>query len=85
MLTRTVGFEAYYNGLDIGPLTATGLDLLPLAVTTAHLSGRLIPQSGSGLDTIGDLFSRYLAGDNTTLQVKGGYVDGAQSSPVTWL
>ncbi|KAF8314052.1 hypothetical protein DL93DRAFT_2167525 [Clavulina sp. PMI_390] len=82
----TVGFIAYYNNVELGPLTADGLVLLPLATVTEHLSGRLIPQSSSSdLAVIGDLFSRYLAGDNTTLTVKGDYVDGAQSSPVTWL
>lgn len=61
----TVGFEAYYSGVDIGVLTALNLDLAPLSTSMEHLSGRLVPQSGSALDTVGDLFSRYLAGQNT--------------------
>lgn len=62
---RTVGFEAYYSGVDIGVLTASNLDLVPLGTSMEHLSGRLVPQSGSALDTVGDLFSRFLAGQNT--------------------
>lgn len=46
----------------------------------------MIPQSGSGLSTIGKLFSEYLAADNITLNVQGDSVQppGA-NGPVTWL
>lgn len=46
----------------------------------------MIPQSGSGLSTIGKLFSEYLAADNITLNVQGDTVQppGA-NGPVTWL
>lgn len=37
----------------------------------SHLSGRIIPQSGSDLDNIGVLFSNFLAGQNQTLTVQG--------------
>jgi hypothetical protein len=53
---------------------------------TSHLSGQMIPQTGSGLSTIGKLFSEYLAADNITLNVQGDTVQppGA-NGPVTWL
>lgn len=46
----------------------------------------MIPQSGSNLDTIGELFSKFLAGENQTLITKGASVqpDGS-SGPVSWL
>lgn len=67
-------------------LTATDLVLPPEGQVTSHLAGRIIPQSGNGLDVIGQLFSEYLAADNITLSVTGESVQptGA-SSPVTWL
>lgn len=67
-------------------LTATDLVLPPEGQVTTHLAGRMIPQSGNGLNVIGQLFSEYLAADNITLSVTGESVQptGA-SSPVTWL
>ncbi|KAF9245017.1 hypothetical protein BU15DRAFT_85819 [Melanogaster broomeanus] len=82
----TVTFQAYFENVLIGPLTATDLVLLPEAQVTSHLTGRMIPQSGDGLTVLGQLFSEYLSADNLTLSVKGESVQptGA-SSPVTWL
>jgi len=56
------------------------------AVTQTSLTGRIVPQSGSDLDTLGILFSQFLAGENQTLIAKGDSVqpDGS-SQPVTWL
>lgn len=67
-------------------MTATDLVLPPEGQVTSHLAGRMVPQSGDGLNVIGQLFSEYLAADNITLSVKGESVQptGA-SSPVTWL
>ncbi|KDQ57731.1 hypothetical protein JAAARDRAFT_69819 [Jaapia argillacea MUCL 33604] len=82
----TVGFQAYFGETLIGPLSANNLFLAPNAATTTHLSGRIIPQSGSNLENIGILFSHFLAGDNQTLSVKGQSVQPSGSSgPVTWL
>lgn len=60
--------------------------LLPEAQVTSHLAGRMLPQSGNGLNVVGRLFSEYLAADKITLSVTGESVQptGA-SSPVTWL
>lgn len=41
--------------------TTTSLALAPNSVTATHLAGRIIPQSGSDLDTVGTLFSKFLA------------------------
>ncbi|KAH0827584.1 hypothetical protein J3R83DRAFT_4307 [Lanmaoa asiatica] len=88
-----VGRELFYlltlmHNLRDGSLalTATDLVLPPEGQVTSHLAGRMIPQSGNGLNVIGQLFSEYLAADNITLSVTGESVQptGA-SSPVTWL
>lgn len=70
-------------------LTALSGDNLFLAAesdTPLHLSGRLIPQSGDDLNTIGQLFTQFLAGENSTLNVEGNSVQppGA-SGEVGWL
>ncbi|KAI0035854.1 hypothetical protein K488DRAFT_76325 [Vararia minispora EC-137] len=83
----TVGFEAFFNGVDLGPLSGSNLFLAPMATTTEHLSGRLVPQNDqTALDTIGVLFSNFLAGQNQTLNVKGSFVQpSGSSSSVSWL
>ncbi|KAF7298203.1 hypothetical protein HMN09_01042200 [Mycena chlorophos] len=82
----TVTFTSFFQGVEIGPLSATDLFLAPTATTDTHLTGRITPKSGSDLDTMGVLFSNYLAGKNQTLTVKGDTVqpDGTSGS-VTWL
>lgn len=67
-------------------LTATDLVLPPEGQVDSHLAGRMIPQSGNGLNVIGQLFSQYLAADNITLSVTGESVQptGATST-VNWL
>ncbi|KAH7926942.1 hypothetical protein BV22DRAFT_1007914 [Leucogyrophana mollusca] len=82
----TVGFQAYFENTLIGPLTGSDLYLPPESQVTSHLTGRMVPQTGSALDVIGQLFSEYLAAENITLSVKGESVQppGA-SGAVTWL
>lgn len=65
---------------------AEGLSLKPQAITKSHLSGRIVPQNGQDLETIGSLFSDFLAGHNSTLVTRGDSVapPGADG-PVTWL
>jgi hypothetical protein len=58
--------------------------LLPQSTVKEHLFGRIVPQSGSDLDTIGSLFSHFLAGDNQTLTVVGDSVNPG-SGNVGWL
>ncbi|EGO25193.1 hypothetical protein SERLADRAFT_448192 [Serpula lacrymans var. lacrymans S7.9] len=82
----TVGFDAYFENTLVGPLTGTNLFLPPMSQVNSSLSGQMVPQSGSGLDTIGKLFSEYLAADNITLSVKGVSVQPpGTSGAVTWL
>jgi hypothetical protein len=67
-------------------LASDNLTLIPNAVTNTHLSGRIIPQSGNDLEVIGQLFSAFLMGQNSTLDTRGDSVQppGADG-PVTWL
>ncbi|KAJ7209536.1 hypothetical protein GGX14DRAFT_451849 [Mycena pura] len=82
----TVGFISFFESVEVGPLTGSDLFLAASATTDTHLSGRIIPQSGSALNTIGQLFSTFLAGENQTLTVQGDSVQPSGSSqPVTWL
>ncbi|KAF7301181.1 hypothetical protein MIND_00682600 [Mycena indigotica] len=82
----TVTFSSSFQGVEIGPLAASNLFLAPTATTKTHLTGRITPKSGSDLDTIGVLFSNYLAGKNQTLAVSGQSVQPSGSSgPVAWL
>lgn len=67
-------------------MVANDLFLAPDSDTTTGLTGRIVPQSGSDLDTIGQLFSAFLAGENSTLVVKGVSVQPTGSSgTVIWL
>jgi hypothetical protein len=82
----TVTFDTFFNDVLVGPLSGNNLFLAANADTTLALSGRIIPQSGSDLNTIGQLFSEYLAGDNITLVAQGVSVQPPGSSEnVTWL
>ncbi|KAF8626824.1 hypothetical protein AX15_004657 [Amanita polypyramis BW_CC] len=82
----TATFQSFYGQTLVGPLVATNLSLAPQSVTISHLSGRIVPQSSTGLDNIGQLFSNFLAGKNSSLVAKGDSVTppGA-SEPVKWL
>ncbi|EIW52711.1 uncharacterized protein TRAVEDRAFT_134842 [Trametes versicolor FP-101664 SS1] len=82
----TVNFEASFQGTTIGPLSGSNLFLAPMADTTLHLSGRMVPQSGDDLNTMGQLFSDFLAGKNQSLSVQGESVQPTGSDgPVQWL
>lgn len=67
-------------------LSSTDLNLPAMSNTTTALQGRIIPQSGTNADTIGQLFTQYLQADAITLEVQGQSVtpEGA-SAPITWL
>ncbi|KAI0072486.1 hypothetical protein K474DRAFT_1678619 [Panus rudis PR-1116 ss-1] len=81
----TVTFNAFFEDVLVGPLSGEHLTLPPQATVQEHLSGRIVPQSGSDLDTIGVLFSQFLAGNNQTLSVIGESVQPSGSGEVTWL
>jgi len=67
-------------------LAASQLTLTPQGVTHTHFTGRIVPQSDNDLNTIGQLFSQFLMGHNSTLMTKGDSVQppGADG-PVAWL
>jgi len=67
-------------------LLGSNLFLAADTTTKTHLTGRIIPQSGSDLDTIGALFSQYLQGDNITLIAQGdSVVPTGSTTPISWL
>lgn len=82
----TVTFDSFYEGTLVGPLVASNLFLRASSTTQTQLSGRIVPQQGEDLLTIGKLFSAYLQGTNRSLLVKGSSVqpDGS-NGPVDWL
>ena len=82
----TVTFNAFFQDVLVGPLSGDNLVLQPESTVTEHLTGRIVPQSGSDLETIGVLFSNFLAGENQTLSVVGDSVrPSGASEDVTWL
>ncbi|KXN90203.1 hypothetical protein AN958_04693 [Leucoagaricus sp. SymC.cos] len=81
-----VTFQTFYQDILVGPLSSDNLTLTPKSVTSTHLSGRIVPQSGNDLELIGQLFSEFLAGQNSTLQTRGDSVQPpGTNGPVTWL
>lgn len=82
----TVNFQTFFKETHVGPLSASHLFLTASSITSTHLTGRIIPQSGTDLNNMGELFSKYLAGENQTLVTKGDTVqpDGS-NQPVIWL
>jgi Protein of unknown function (DUF3712) len=82
----TVSFAACYQDVYLGPLVG-GSPFPAVDNTTAlQLEGRIMPQSGNNLNTVGQLFSNILAGNDSTLQVKGVSVDPCGNcSEVSWL
>ncbi|THV03542.1 hypothetical protein K435DRAFT_962414 [Dendrothele bispora CBS 962.96] len=83
----TVTFTSKFKGTTLGPLSTTqALVLAPNSVTSTHLAGRIVPQSGSDLEAVGELFTNFLAAKNQTLQVIGESVQPTGSSgTVGWL
>ncbi|KAJ8482152.1 hypothetical protein ONZ45_g15054 [Pleurotus djamor] len=80
----TIGFETFFEGVSLGPLSGNNLFLAANSLTTLPLSGRIVPQSGSNLDAVGKLFSQFLAGHNQTLVAKGDFVQPG-GTQVGWL
>lgn len=98
----TITFRSYFEDIYVGrkpvtyragivlihfaALSSPEVTLAPEATTRTHLSGRIVPQSGSDLDSIGKLFSSFLAGQNQTLRVVGESVDPCGcGETVQWL
>ncbi|CAO1639236.1 unnamed protein product [Sympodiomycopsis kandeliae] len=93
----TANFEIFFMGTDVGPISATNLFLAPkpqngqpgVANTLAHTTGQIQDQTGDtgDLKNLGILFSQFLAGQNSTLQLRGVSVISPASGgqPVSWL
>lgn len=84
----TATFEIFYEGVDIGPVSANGLTLAPKATTNATLEGTIVEQrSQNNLNSLGRLFSQFLADADQVLQVRGKEVisPAQPDSPVDWL
>ncbi|CAM0140292.1 hypothetical protein VKS41_005895 [Umbelopsis sp. WA50703] len=81
-----VGFESYYQSVDLGPLASVGgANFPPQGQSAVSMSGRLVPQSSSdGLNAIQTIFTNYLSGKDTPLTVKGSSASGP-SGQVGWL
>ncbi|PPQ89568.1 hypothetical protein CVT25_012240 [Psilocybe cyanescens] len=82
----TVTFQSFFEGILVGPLSATNLVLKASSVAATHLSGRILPQSGDDVAVMGKLFSQFLNGQNVTLQATGNSVQpGGSNDPIEWL
>ncbi|KEI38214.1 uncharacterized protein L969DRAFT_517877 [Mixia osmundae IAM 14324] len=84
----TANFVAKYSTATVGPIHNTGdLFLAHQATTTAQLAGIIQKQPDASLPVIGQLFSQFLRGLDSTLAVTGdSVVSTAQpNSPVMWL
>lgn len=81
-------FTASFEGQTVGPVVANGLTLAPLSTTNTELTGTIVERSSSaGLQSLGHLFSGFLAGLNQTLAVTGQQVitPAQPNKPVNWL
>jgi hypothetical protein len=72
----TISFKAFYQGVDLGLLTGS---FAADNNFTLHLDGII---SGDNLKTIGQLFSNFFNGNDSTLQIKGNSVDPFGSGAV---
>jgi hypothetical protein len=81
-----VGFESYYQSVDLGPLASVGgANFPPKGQSAVSMQGRLVPQSSSdGLHAIQTMFTNYLSGKPTALTVKGTSASGP-AGQVDWL
>lgn len=82
--TASQDFRGILLTFVLTALSASNLTLQPQSTTSTHFTGRIVPQSGSDLDVMGQLFSNYLAGQNQTLSVTGESVDPG-SGTINWL
>ena len=79
-------FENFFGNVDLGPLSSNGPAIFnPQADSNVPMKGRLIPQSSKeGIVAITTVFGHYLAGQSSTLTVKGVSGSGPNGE-VSWL
>ncbi|MCO5588347.1 hypothetical protein L7F22_042302 [Adiantum nelumboides] len=82
-------FDLMFQKTNIGRASSSGLFLAYKTTTNAVLKGYLGDQSNNpqGLADLGVLFTQYLAGENSTLTIRGYDVIGPASGgqPINWL
>ncbi|GAA5897781.1 hypothetical protein JCM8208_000260 [Rhodotorula glutinis] len=83
----TVNFIASYKGSVIGPVSGDDLTLAAKATTPLPLEGVITYRDDrAGLDSLGEVFTMFLMGQNVPLAVTGdSVVTPAQRAPVNWL
>lgn len=81
-------FDCFLMTVTVGPVFGNNVVLPPKSVTALPLTGTILKtDSPANLKALGDLFSSFLAGNASILQVTGNeVVSPAQpGSPVKWL
>ncbi|KAI7907912.1 uncharacterized protein BX663DRAFT_492385 [Cokeromyces recurvatus] len=80
------GFETYFGNILLGPLASDGAaNFAPQASSSMVMKGLLIPQENAeGIKAITTVFGHYLAGQPSTLTVKGASGSG-DNGEVSWL
>lgn len=85
----TIAFQALYQGVDIGTVSASSaVNLRPLSTIALPLSGRLIPQtSQAGLDAVSALVNQFVHGKDSNVAVQGtaASLSGASVSHLTFV
>ncbi|CAG8582081.1 17100_t:CDS:2 [Cetraspora pellucida] len=81
MKLGTVSFDVFSGETKIGEVSADGFVLKPKGVSTLKLNGRLIPQSGVGLQVIEKMFNDFLAEKEIPVSTKGTGIN----PPISWV
>ncbi|ORX61810.1 hypothetical protein DM01DRAFT_1365756 [Hesseltinella vesiculosa] len=80
----SVQFDSYYQDVYVGPLGANPANFAPAASSAINMTGRMVPQTGDGLQKVQQLFENYLNAKDTPLTVKGAAASGPMGQ-VGWL
>lgn len=84
----TTNFNIFFNGVYQGPVHSTNLFLAAKTTTAVTLNGFITHRdSQKAADVTGQLFSQYLQGKNSSLEIKGDSVvtKANGNKPVGWL
>lgn len=81
----TVAFDLYYQGLNLGRGTSSGVVIQP-GENDVTLAGTMVPHTGtSDLTKIGKLFTAYLNGEAAPVQAKGVSTRQTDGTTISWL
>ena len=69
----SIGFQNFFQDVNIGPVASTGsLNLAAQSTIALPLAGRLIPQSSqTGLDAVSAIFNAFIHGKDSDVVVQG--------------